>query len=380
MAAANRKRRWLLALALLVLAIGLGGWWIDRQLEPNRLTALVLAKAGKTFGLRLDFHGLPSYALKPEPRLLVPNFSAAGPDGRIFLSAVRAEISLPWSTLTGHAPVITRVELDRPALDLPGLRKWLDSRPKVPFEMPTLSSGLQIRDGVVHDDAYSITALQLNLPHLKSGDPLDLTGSGSYHRGQTVLGFNASLALDKVAASTDFKARVEGVLQRAPSPLKFATQANGHYLDTQAGMDLTLYSLAVNGDPPVPALRAGGRLHYGEGLQFHLDTVLESWPASWPALPQPLAASAGGLPITVGYAGKSDLSDPLRLDFIRGATQLHAAVRAPAMQAWLAADSESPLPPLTGTLVTPELVSGGTTMKGIQVSITDDDPATPPAR
>ena len=137
--ATRRRKRWLLTLAALALVAVVGGWWINRQLEPERLAATVLRKAGSALQLDLQFKGRPDYALKPEPRLMLPDFSARGADGKVFLSARRAEVSRPWSTLTGGEPVITRSELQQPVLNLPGLRRWLATRPKMPFELPTLS-------------------------------------------------------------------------------------------------------------------------------------------------------------------------------------------------------------------------------------------------
>ena len=130
MAVSRRGRRWLLALLVLGLLLAVAGWWIDRQLEPKHLTELVLKQVGESLQLDLRFDGEPDYAFEPEPRLLIPNFSARSTDGRLFLSAKRVEISLPWSTITGDDPVITRIELDQPVLDLPGLRHWQSQRPQ----------------------------------------------------------------------------------------------------------------------------------------------------------------------------------------------------------------------------------------------------------
>jgi hypothetical protein len=89
---------------------------------------------------------------------VLPGFSAAALDGKVFLSAKRAEVSLPWSTITGNEPVITRVELDAPVLDLPGLQRWLASRPPSPFKLPTLEKGVAVSGGVVNGDGWSLRA------------------------------------------------------------------------------------------------------------------------------------------------------------------------------------------------------------------------------
>ena len=169
MAISKRGRRWLIVLSLLALALAIGGWWIDRQLEPKRLAALVLAKAGESLGLQLAFDGEPDYAFKPEPRLLIPNLAVRDPaTGKVFLSARRAEISLPWDTITGGEPVITRIELDAPELDLPGLRLWQAARPPTPFKLPTLTKGMHLSEGRIRDDGYRVSKLALDLPHAQS--------------------------------------------------------------------------------------------------------------------------------------------------------------------------------------------------------------------
>ena len=90
----KRGRRWLIAASIFAALLAFAGWWIDRQLEPRRLTALVLDKAGTSLGLRLAFSGEPDYAFKPEPRLLIPNLQVRSKtNGKVFLSAARVEIS-----------------------------------------------------------------------------------------------------------------------------------------------------------------------------------------------------------------------------------------------------------------------------------------------
>jgi hypothetical protein len=54
-------------------------------------------------------------------------------------------------------------------LDLPGLQAWLASRPPKPFELPTLSRGLQLREGAVRADGWRLSGLDLELPHLQAG-------------------------------------------------------------------------------------------------------------------------------------------------------------------------------------------------------------------
>ena len=95
MAASPRARRWWKIAAVAAVLSALLAWWVNRQLEPSRLTALVLDRAGKSLQLDISFSGQPDYALRPEPRLRVPKLSVRAPGGKEFLFAERAEISLP---------------------------------------------------------------------------------------------------------------------------------------------------------------------------------------------------------------------------------------------------------------------------------------------
>ena len=227
MATPPRARRKLWTLALPILLLLLAAWWINRQLEPNRLTATVLQQAGASLQLDLRFQGKPQYALKPEPRLLIPNFSVRAPDGKVFLFAGRAEISLPWSTITGDEPVITRVELDRPILNLPGLRSWLASRPKVPFKLPVLSKGMRVVEGTLKDQGFSVTGLALELPRMKTGEPLHVLADGVLHQDKTALAFKLDFSAATPRSASDFTLQGSGELQQSRTPVKFTVAANG---------------------------------------------------------------------------------------------------------------------------------------------------------
>ena len=166
------SRRKKIILASVAFALALAVWWINRQLEPQRLTALVLEKTGASLGLKLSFEGQPDYAFRPEPRLLIPTLVVRDPaNGQVILTATRADISLPWATITGGEPIITRIELDSPMLNFPALRRWKTSRPVTPFKLPTLLRGVHVNDGQIHDDGYQISNLELDLPRLHAGEP-----------------------------------------------------------------------------------------------------------------------------------------------------------------------------------------------------------------
>ena len=376
MALSPRGRRWLRLLAVFALLAAVGAWWVDRQLEPQRLTATVLAKAGAALKLDLRYAGEPDYALRPEPRLLIPNLEVRDPrDGKLILRAQRAEVSLPWATLTGGEPVITRVELDVPTLDLPALQRWLASRPAAPFQLPTLTRGLAVTDGTITDTAFTLSNFSLDLPHLKTGDAATATTAGMLSVGETHVDFNAKVTAATPGLASAFTVDGSGMLKQSPKPLPFKLALKGDYRsDDKDSIAITAPGFVFSGMSPLPELKGKTAFALGETMRFTFDGLLEHWPADWPALPQPFAQDTSALPIVVAYAGKADLSDPLSLNLHRGDTTLDAKVRVPEMQAWIDAPGVSPLPPLTATLATPLVEFDGIRLEGVQIEMRDDAP------
>ena len=376
MAPSPRGRRWLRLLAVFALLAVVGAWWVDRQLEPHRLTATVLAKAGAALKLDLRYSGEPDYALRPEPRLLIPNLEVRDPrDGKLILRAQRAEVSLPWATLTGGEPVITRVELDAPALDLPALQRWLATRPSAPFELPTLTRGLAVTAGTITDTAFTLSNFSLALPHLKTGDAASATATGTLAVGDTRIDFNADITAATPGLASAFTLDGSGLLKQSPKPLPFKLSLKGDYRsDDQDVIAITAPGFVFSGASPLPELNGKAAFAFGQTLRFDFDGLLEHWPADWPALPQPFAQDTSALPIVVAYAGKAGLGDPVSLNLHRGDTTLDAKVRVPEMQAWIDAPGVSPLPPLTATLSTPTIEFDGIKLEGVEIEMREDSP------
>lgn len=371
MPSSRAGRRWLIVLSALALLLALGAWWVNRQLEPQRLTALVLKQVGESLQLDLRFEGMPEYALNPEPRLLIPNFSARSTDGRQFLFARRAEISLPWSTITGDEPIITRIELDQVALDLPGMRHWLSMRPKEPFKLPTLTKGLQVTDGTITDDGYTINKLALELPYLRTGMPADISARGTFAQGSTILAFDAELGARTAGLDSQFTLRGAAELQRSREPLKFKLQSAGHYLSNDEAFAIEADTLKLDAASPLPNLSGKVLIKLAAQTQLDFDGILLDWPKSWPALPDPLAADTKNLPVRLSYLGRSDLGDPLSLTVTREPTALQASVRIPEMRQWIDSPGGSPLPPINGTLSTPSLVFDGIELHDVEIEVSD---------
>jgi len=364
-----RRRRWpvlLGAFALIGLALA---WWVDRQLEPTRLSATVLDRAGKSLQLRFAFTGTPEYALKPEPRLLLPGLSVAGPDGAPFLTAKRAEISLPWATITGGEPVITRLQLEQPVVRIAVLQRWLASRPATPFRLPTLTRGLQLHDATLVGDGFVVDRLTLELPHLRAGEAADLVAKGRYTQGATRFDASMHLHLDTPGLVSAYRLGLAGVLQRQPKPLAFKFDSRGRFASTDALLSVDADTLALSGDSPLPRIGGKATLRSTKELRLAFDGVLHDWPAVWPALPEPLRSQTTNLPVRVAYAGRKDFTDAMTLHVDKPPTTLEASLRLPELRQWLSATEASPLPPITGILRTPVLVFEGATLEGVEARV-----------
>lgn len=339
-----RRRLWIVGIVLV--ALGSLALWVHRQMRPEILTPMLLKQVGDAQGLDLRIHGEPDYALRPEPRLLLPGLEvrAQGSDTP-WLKAQRAEISLPWDTLTGGAPVITRIELDRPVLDVPKLFVWLDSRPPrdEPLSIPTLTGGLRIEQGEIIDTAFSLRQLDLELPSLQAGSATQVEASGRLH-------------IDKA----DYPITLS---------LRTTPQAEGKNL-LLSDSELSLQSAS-----PIPDLRLQGQWRLGSSLVLQQSGELRNWPKDWPALPAPLSEKQPPFPISLSYSGANDFSDVLRISLAIPEHPIDARLRIPALRSWLA-DSSTPLPPIDAEYATRRIDMDGVTLSEVEIEIHDDPPAT----
>jgi hypothetical protein len=372
-----RKRRWPKLLAAFAVLLLIGAWWVNRQMEPNRLTALVLDRAGAALGLELSIDGTPDYALRPEPRLVLPNLSARQPGSSTpLLHAQRAEVSLPWSTLTGGgALVITRVELERPVLDLAALAAWQATRPEAPFELPTFTNGLRIVDGTVLGEGWALDMLGLDLPSLRPDERAEAKLSGQFERQTSFVLFEGELGLASAGLTSDFDLVLEGRLRDGELDVPLSLGAGGRFDATGETTALRFDLIRLRSASPLPHLDASGTAGFGEKTTLALKGSLPSWPEDWPALPSPLAESTAAIDFTLGYSGAADFSAPLSLTLVREQTRAEAELAVPELLAWLDQAETSPLPPLRAKVETPSLVVGGVTLEGVRIRIEDDEAA-----
>lgn len=374
---APRKRRWPKILAVLALLALLAAWWVDRQLEPTRLANTVLSALGESQGLELGFTGTPDYALRPEPRLRIPNLVARQPGAAApLVTASEVEVSLPWSTIWGDGPVvITRIALQSPALDLAALEAWQSGRPPSgAFELPTLTKGLSVHGGRLQGLGWSLQQLSIQLPTLSPGEPAQAEVSGELHRDELVLVFAGPLELAQAGLDSPLRFDGTGRVRTGSLDAPWLARFEGTMALSGPTRMLELPALSFRGESPLPAFEGGGALAYGDTLSLRLAGTLPEWPGAWPALPEPLAGAPAPIALELVYDGATDFSAPLQLDARREGASLQSQVPVPALLAWLEDDGGQALPPLTGTLEAPSLVIEGVELEGVRITL-DDEPA-----
>ncbi len=379
MADAPRKRRWPFFLAAFAVLLAFAAWWVDRQLEPVRLTATVLSRAGAALGLEFTVDGTPEYALRPEPRLVLPRLTVRQPGAAApVLTAVRAEVSLPWDTiLGGESLVITRIALEQPALDLAALADWQATRPEAPFELPTLTSGLHVRNGSVVGADWRVEALQLELPELRQGQPARIAADGVFTQAPTTLDFGITANLATAGLASDFEFAGKGRLRSDGLDVPWDLASRGRLDASGEVTQLAIAALTLASKSPVPDLDATGQASFAETTRINLQGTIKQWPEGWPVLPAPMSASASPLAYTVAYEGAADFSAPIALTVLREQTRFEGRFVVDDINAWLDAGNTAPLPPLVGTLSTPSLEISGATLEGVTIQIEEDAPAEP---
>ena len=399
------------AATLLLLALAL-----HLLLQPQRVTGFVLNALGNALGLEITATGGSEYRLRGTPVLVVRDVIAREPgEATPLLRARRVYVSVPWSTVRsrGARLDITRIELDSPVLDLPALQHWLAARPPGESRMPTLSDGLQVADGRIDGDGWSVDGLVLSLPRFHPDQRVRGHADGHVALGELAVRFDLAVAMTRPAndagvaivgpltasygswrlparlhlsaplhfgdegiRSTRLRAHVSGRYESGDTRLPFAAAIDSPLLLRGGTLALAPAGIALRGDDMVPNLDAGGALAYGKRLLLELDGRLADWPDAWPALPPPIGDSDAPLPFALRYLGSADLSDAASLRLRRDDTRFDARFRLPEVTTWISSiANRSPLPPLSGHLSTPRLEISGAQLEGVEVMI--EDPSLP---
>lgn len=400
-----------IALGLCVLAV-IGLHQLSR---PPVATRLVLDQIGRTLGLQITATGTAGYTLRGSPTLTIRNVEAREPGAsQPLLRADRIHLALPWSTvrgLTGSADTtaiaIDRIEIDRPVIDVGALQHWLANRPPGKQRPLTLTRGLRVTDATLLGRGWSLSNLALELPSLTPAAQVRATTSGRYRNGSQVLPFALHVTLSR--PSLDAALGVAGRLSIEQSGWRLPSQivlsgamhakdgfrlqhaklaASGQYLagdtrvpfaigiagdvrDHDGRVEIAPIAIVTHGSGSIPDASLRGALAVSNRLAVDLSGKLADWPTTWPSLPAPVAMSSSPLDIAIHYAGNPDLADVTRLRLQRDATRFDGQFRLADVTRWISASNGSPLPPINGTISTPQLDIAGAQLQGVTIDLRD---------
>lgn len=415
------------ALAVLLVLIAVSLFWVSR---PNRVASLLLGRVGAALGLEISA-GVAEYHVRGTPMLMLRDVVAREPGATIpLLRADRIYLSLPWSTIRARGSDLTvkRIELDRPQIDLPAVQRWLAKRPPSEKRLPTLINGLRITDGTVvsadvSGSSWRIDRINVDAPSLYPDRAMQARLQARYLAPPLSIPVNLAVALSRPEAlikgtTTGFAARgrvaiehgdwrmpatviFSGPLRIGDDALRVTPARLGIAAMYEAGKTRVPFALGMNGpllfddatwtlapggiavrrrgnrdDDPVPTLDAHGKIALGSRLSLQLDGIIADWRDTWPTLPPPIGQSRSPLPFTLGYDGKADLSEVIALQLRRDAARFNGRFRLQEVLAWSkTVATGSPLPPITGTFITPKLIISGAELEGVEVEF-DDETAT----
>lgn len=408
----GRRKIALLVIAAAVLA---GALLLRGLLNPAYLVPAVLDLAGKSLGLEISASGIGEYRLRGSPQLIARNVIAREPGAKTpVLTAERVFISVPWSTLRarGRDLVAKRVELDAPVLDVAALQAWQSRRPPSDTPLPSLAKGIGIVRGQVVGNAWKIGDLDADLQSLAPTKPLRAHLRGRYQGNGIAAPIDVHATLTRPASGAGIgvvgQIALEGATWRFPSQVtlsgKLRTESGLHlqravlaaksrYVSGSTslpfaigiagplqfgggGLSLRPAGLALRGQDAMPTLDAFGGFSSGDGLRIDLAGSLADWPAAWPALPPPLGRSTSPLPFVLAYDGPGNLSGIAALKLQRDDTRFDGRFHLFEVMDWIDAGAQgSPLPPVAGTLRTPQLEISGSTLEGVEIQV--EDPSMP---
>jgi hypothetical protein len=410
------KLAWV-ALAVLVLAL-VAGIGLRYVLQQQHVSRLVLDQLGRTLGLDITSSGVTQYSVRGTPTLAIRDVVAIEPGATVpLLRADRIFVSLPWSTIraltagtAGTTITMDRLELDHPSLDLAALRRWKAHRPPGPTRFPVLRKGLQVTDGHIGADGWSLDGLALDAPLLAPDRrftghlagryrsagmqvPFDLRVALSRPTGDASLGLAGQVAIERETWRMPSHVVLSAMLhvgdgwrleharlasssryESGKTSVPFAAGIAGNLQYRDARMLLSPFALVTRGSDVIPDLAATGTASWSDTLGLRLAGTLPTWPDGWPALPPPIGTSRSPLAFGLQYLGAPDLSDPLALQLRRDAAVFDGSFRAFDVSKWIAAGpGTSPIPPLTGHVSMPRMDIAGAQLQGVDISISDTD-------
>lgn len=311
------------ALVLLLLVLGI----IARLLlRPDHVTDMVKGAIADA-GLKLETSTPAKVSAVPKLAVELTGVQVLLPSGERVASADELRVVLPWSSVFARQPVVTRLELVAPTLDLAAFGIWQESRPSGAGGLPPLPefhSGIDVSGGRIGNAGeVVIDQLDLELNRLQPGALSELVASARLADGR-------ALAVELAAVPSQDQESIR--LDKLDLALK-----SGKAQLVLAG------ELAWLGDASLAA-KLAGNLSTGEG---NYQVQLASAPRA-----------GGGSMFSLRAAG-----DGLDLD---------ASLAPVDTWNWWQAIAEGKTPklalaPITGVLVKDELVLDSLHIKGLRI-------------
>ncbi|MEO6172397.1 MAG: hypothetical protein ABIP02_04710, partial [Arenimonas sp.] len=222
------------------------------------------------------------------------------------------------------------------------------------------------------DNGYSISQIQLSLPHLEDQKEIEAEISGLLRQGKTSVGFGGPLTIAKAGLKSEFMLESKGELNFGDKPLPYQIKTQGTFASLEKSFDIHSKTLSWMGESPLPNLQANLNLSIGDNLKIDSNGIISEWPKDWPTLPAPLNQQTKNIPYQLNYVGKLDLSDAIALKLDIDKSQFSSSVRISDMQQWIEQADGSPLPPLQGTFDMPLIQLDGVRLEGVSIEITPD--------
>lgn len=147
MALRTRTRVILFVLFALLVTIAFA---VYRYSQPQRLSALLVDQLQSRYGLQLTMPNAASIDFSPgvSVKLDHPVLTAAAGSPPLLI-ADGVDIALPWSTMFGDGPVIDRIALQQPRIDIDAIQAWLATRTRDGGPSLVPAFDLSLQDGTV---------------------------------------------------------------------------------------------------------------------------------------------------------------------------------------------------------------------------------------
>jgi hypothetical protein len=371
--ALRRRRRWLW-LGVLPALVLLGVFGVRALLQPDRLSAFLLRQASQATGLQLTLSEPAGVGLWPDLHLALSGLAASAPGaGSPMLRAGRVEAVLPWSALYSDTLQIRSLRLVAPELDWAALQGWLATRESsgAPFSLPRIDAAVEVSEGRVTGEGWSLEALSLHLPALREGEKTTLALGFMLVRAtpETVHGEPVESAAPVRGKPVEPAATVREPVE--PLPRRFGPYElvlSGTPRTSPDGLRLDDLAIELHGISDAPIAITGSTAWMRDaGFSISLAGELPGWPAEWPALPLPPADA----PVTLGL---SYTPSQFSLALERADDAIEASFALGDIGAWMDDPAAPLLPQLTGSAHAERLQFGTVELRGVKLRIDDEAP------